>query len=705
MIAKIDYSHTYITGAQVNGQVFISLFDAVTGQPTNGNNVVISFDQNLNGTVYHGTATIAGQSAAIYTGLISDADPAHPYFTQFQVTNIGVVPNPSPPVNICDLQIDFINVDNAESAPGAADAQITVNARSGYGPIRYSLDNINFQTSPAFAGLTGGVKTVYATDAIGCTANSTITILITSNLLTGDPSVSLTGGNVSRWNAAFNPIVFTYQRKDFEVIAVTLDTLSGNAAVSVNCDTSVIAAAIAAYNQAIANAAALNIVLTNNNAIYVYLNTGTYNGIYQVMSVTDSGALIVNTPYVSMATGFININLLRPYYQVRTQITYGDPLSGKQNNITSTNRPDNTGLIKADISNFLQSLLRAKDDSDFTQINYRDSNLSASYQIAYAEYWDGKLTGTQTLTYIPIADPYYVLYAAKQLGDNYGGNLAAFVPFHSVTDSSQLAKWITDFAEPAYSKGYPFDIGFIYGDDLAGLQLYCELTPLDINRNPIAGGPQTSYLLNDDGSWLLNQDGSKFIIANQTTVNTPIPAQLGLNRLLVNAAFDAGVYYFALTLWYNDGAGTAHSVTQTQTIRIDDAVDEQSVYLRWIGLSGSWNYYRFVYNQEISLDVQNAVIIKNYVADWANQDSIEEVIGKSAGQKMKVMAEDLPVADVKGLQAIKYSPKVQMLVNKNPVKWQTVVLNTATFSEYETLNGQAPFSVTFNMPSINIQTQ
>lgn len=142
-----------------------------------------------------------------------------------------------------------------------------------------------------------------------------------------------------------------------------------------------------------------------------------------------------------------------------------------------------------------------------------------------------------------------------------------------------------------------------------------------------------------------------------------------------------------------------------QVIRIDKNYDDNSVYLRWIGLSGAWNYFRFVYNQEITLDVQNATIIKNYVTDWANQQGIEEVISKTAGQKMKVMAEDLSVNDIKGLQSIKYSPKVQMLVNKNPVKWQTVVLNTATFSEYETINGTAPFSVTFNLPSINIQTQ
>ncbi len=703
IIAKIDYSHTYVTGTQTNGQVYISLFDAATGQPTNGNDVVISYTQNINGVIENGTITIPGQTSPIYTGLLGDTSTG--YYTNFSITNVGTVPNPAPPVNQCDLTINFINADDLESAPGAADAQITVNATSSYGPIMYSLDNVNFQASPTFTGLTGGVTTVYVTDANGCIASSTIIILITSNLLISDPSVSLTGGNISRWNAAFNPVVFTYQRKDFEVTAINLDTLSGNAAVSVGCDTTAIAAAIAANNQATANATLLNVVLTNINPVNVYINAGNYNGVFQVNSVSGTGQLILNTPYMSTATGYININLLRPYYQVRTQITYQDPISGQQNAIISTNRPDNTGLVKADISSFLQSLLRAMDSSNFTQINYRDSNLSASYQIAYTEYWDGKLTGSQTLTYIPIGNPYYVLYAAKQLGDKYGGNLAAYVPFLSVTDSGQLAQWVTDFAEPAYSNGYPFDIGFIYSDALIGLNLYCELTLLDINRNPLSGGQQTSYLLNDDGSWLLNQDGSKLIIANQTAVSTPIPGQLGLNRLLVNASFDPDVYYFTLALMYNDSSGVAHTVTQTQTVRIDDAVDEQSVYLRWIGLTGCWNYYRFVYNQEVSLDVQNAVIIKNYVSDWQNQDGIEEVIGKSAGQKIKVMAEDLSVADIKGLQSIKYSPKVQMLVNKNPVKWQTIVLNTATFSEYETLNGQAPFSVTFNLPSINIQTQ
>lgn len=704
LIAKIDYSHTYTTGTQVNGQVYIALFDADTGEPANGNYATVSYTQNINGAVTNSQVTIPGQSIAIYTGLIRDTNPFNLFFSSFTITGIHAPSGPPPPVNACDLLIKYISVDRQESAPGATDAQITVNATSSYGPVQYSLDNTAFQTSSTFTGLGSGVKTVYVKDANGCTLESTVTVGVQNNILVSTPAITLPGGNMSRWNAAFNPVVFAYQRKDFEVTGAIADTATGNAIISVNCDTTIIKSVLDANKAAADNAIKLNVILTGNNPVYVYIDTDSYKGTYEVTGVPQTGKLLIKTPFISTAAGFININLLRPYYQVRTQITYTDAITGQQANITSTNRPGNTGLIKADLSNFLQSLLRAKDGSDFAAVNYRDTGLSASYQIAYAEYWDGKLTANQSLTYSQVPETFYVLYAAKQLGERYGGNLAAYVPFSTVPDDSQRAKWITDFAEPACSNGYPFDIGFIYSEGLLGRQLYCELTPLDVNRHPLPGGTQNSYLLNEDGSWLSNQDSSKLTIAGQNSASFDVPAQLGLNRLRINTNFAPEVYFFNITLKYDDGE-TTHAVTQTQTIRIDDAVDDQSVYLRWIGLSGSWNYYRFVYNQEILLNVQNAVIIKNYVSDWEQQDGIEQVVSKSAGQKMKVMAEDLSVADIKGLQSIKYSPKVQMLASKNPVKWQTIVINTATYNEYETRNGQAPFSITFNLPSINIQAQ
>lgn len=708
ILAQIKIIDTYTTPGtdpvhpEISGVVVITLTDAVTGNPVNGNNIIISYNQTIEGVTTAKTVTIAGQAQVIYLGLISSVTAG--IHNSWAVTGQSDAPDPAPPVNQCDLKFNYISVTKPESSAGAADAQITVNATSSYLPVMYSLDNVNFQTGNTFRGLHGGVYIIYCTDAntLGCAVSSSVTVPITQNLLVSDPSIT-TGSNTSRWNAAFNPVIFTYQRKDFEVTSVIIDTATGNARVKVNADMSAIQTAITANQNAITTAAANGVTLLSFQNVYVYLNAGSYNGIYQVFSA-DEGSIVINSPHNGNAVGFININLLRPYYQVNTLITYVDPLTNVINTITSVNRPNNQGVVKADISNFLQSLLRIKDDNDYTQINYRDANLSASYTIKYQEQYDDfqKPGNSIQSPLISVETPYYVTYTARQIQTKNGGNMSDYVPFLSPTIP---AKWITDFTEPAFTNGYPFDMSFIYSEALAGQQLYYKIILQDINRSPLPGGNETSYLLNDDGSWLLNQDSSKLIIAAQNLVTTPITAQTGLNRININLNLSLNVYYFTIALYYNDVNGNAVQITQTQSIRVDHAPDINGVYMRWIGLTGSWNYYRFNYNQEISLDVQNATIIKNFVQDWEAQDGVEEVISKDAGQKMKLIAEDLSVSDIKGLQSIKYSPKVQMMTSANPVQWQTVVLNTATFTEYETINGQAPFSITFNMPSINIQTQ
>ncbi|MES2807040.1 MAG: hypothetical protein V4619_00345 [Bacteroidota bacterium] len=681
IIANIIEGKAPGSPTQYYANVYIELRDQATNQLVNGNNVVVDYIIIYNGITTSHQAIVSGQKLLLEQNALLkewDVDGNLINLKTYVTTAVGQPPAPAPPVNNCDVAINVIKVDRAESSPGAADAQISVSAFSSYLPLQYSLDNVNFQTSNIFTGLTGGLKTVYVYDAnpLGCVDTGQVEISTLTNLLIDEPSVPI-GSNVSRWNAAFNPVVFTYKREDFNVLNANMNSVDGKLKIFVNTDTGKV-----------------------EKGDLVYLNAGPYKNTYKVFA-SGPNYLIIDTQYTSTAVGFININKLRPYYRVITEISYTD-VYGQDKTIQSSNRPDRTGMVKADISNFLQSLVLVKDDSDFTAANFRDNNLSACYRIKYAQQWDSP-DGASTITtnWISITNPYYIVYAAKQLGQRHGGNLAEYVPF---TNAQPQAKWLTDFAEPVYSNNYPFDIGFIYSDDILGLDIYLELTLLDINRNPLAGGAQTSALLNEDSSWLVNQDAGKLVISRPTTTAEPLLKQLGLNRLLVDNDFPAEAYYFTIALKYNQGS-TPKQITQTQTVRIDKEADDRSVYLRWIGLTGSWNYYRFVYNQEVSLDVQNAVIIKNHVGDWEKQDGIEEVISKTAGQKIKVMAQDLSVADIKGLQSIKYSPKVQMLTGNAPAKWQTVVINTATFSEYETLNGQAPFSVTFNLPSINIQTQ
>jgi hypothetical protein len=688
-----------MNGYRLYVDVVIELRDE-NGILTNGNYDTVSYEQLFNGnSAGVQQVQFAGTSTTILYQVLKE-EYSYDNSSYYDVRIVGdVIPKNgtySPPT-YCDAKISTVIIDRKESNAGSKDGQITIQGTSSAGSLEYSIDGINWQANSTFTGLSGGGYVAYLRDARSCPASLTFTVDTMSNLLVADPATALPGGNVSRWSAAFNPIVFTYQRRDFEVTGITAQPYTNNTIVSVNAAVS---------------------VTSNNNTVsvkvedMVYLKTSAYDGVYRVISVdVYDNTLMLDVPFKEgSSTGFININKLRPYYQVNTKIEYQDKITGQVKTITCTHRPNQSGVTKADISSFLQSLLRAKDDSTFTQTNYRDDNLSACYSVSYAEVWQDVATGKDTVhPYISAGNPYYVMFAARQLGDANGGNMAAYVPFKTVDGPSRRARWVTDFAEPAYSSGYPFDIGFIYGEDLAGLDLYCETTALDINRQPVKGGVESTYLLNEDKSFLLNTDGSKLTIMRQPVTSEPttqgLAKQIGLNRLRINSNFSSQVRYFNISLKYADGDGTIHTVTQTQTIQVDDAGDEQSVYLRWIGLSGSWNYYRFVYNQEVTLDVQNAVIVKNHILDWANQDAMEDVISKSAGVKMKVMAEDLSVADIKGLQSIKYSPKVQMLVNKNPVKWQTVVLNTATFAEYETRNGQAPFSITFNLPALNVQTQ
>ena len=78
----------------------------------------------------------------------------------FNITN--------PPI----LLIDTIVVKNVKCY-GAADGSLTVLARGGAKPLKYSLDSSNFQASKEFTGLDTGTYVVYVVDANNCSVKDT----------------------------------------------------------------------------------------------------------------------------------------------------------------------------------------------------------------------------------------------------------------------------------------------------------------------------------------------------------------------------------------------------------------------------------------------------------------------------------------------------------------------------------------------------
>lgn len=654
-------------------QVYILVKDDL-GNPIDGDNVIVYY-KYLQGDDIGPieSVTIPGQSVLIYEGIVQHN--GGPY-KSYVLTGSSAPGLPSPPL-IPDLAIQSIEIIKKANSAGA-NGIVKINATSSYGPLTYYIDDI--EVNPLFSGISAGLHTAKVVDANLNEVEREFSVPQADSILLSDPSLTA-AGKVSRWNAAFNPVVFRYQRKDFDVTGITQDETTLKPKIVIDTDLTGVVVGDFVY---------LDAGVTNGES--------TYKGAYKVLVIVSTNTVVIDTAYVAPDTigGFANINALRPYYKVITRIKYVNPVTGLFETIDSTNRPGLDGITKANINNFLQSLLKLADISDYTQINYRDTGLGASYQISYAETWDGN-----TPEFSDISNPFYAVYAAKQLGEFGGGNLYKFV---TQPGGTVLAKWLTDFIEPSYTTGYAFDLGFIYSEQIAGRQLYYKYQPLDINRQPVGGGAVTTFLLNEDASFILNQDGTKLVIARQTLVNTPIVEHVGVNRLLIDQDFGAIACYVSVQLFYDDDE-TPVPVTEELIVRIDRACAINPVYLRWIGLSGSWNYFRFNYNQTKTLDVQNAVIIKNFVNDWQNDEGIDEVVSKDASEKLQVFADALDKNDINGLQSIKYSPKVQILVNKNPVKWQTVVVNTSTFAEYDTQNGQSEFNLTFNMPSKNIQTQ
>jgi len=818
LYALITQIVTSISGTQTSGNVSISIYDALTNLPTNGNNCQVSYTQNIDGAVTTSTVIIPGLSYPIYSGVLNDTSEGTPFFTKFQINSL--VPGNGTTNDPAADDLTIVNViTTPESAIGASDGTVTINATSSFPAIQYSLDNVTWQSGNVFTGQHSGNGIAYVEDTNSGTAQKPYTVNLLGSLLTQDPTVDLGNGNLSRWNAAFNNVWFKFQRKDFEITSITQNT-DGNILVNINADVS----QTTARTSYVSTVPSVGTVTSSGD--FVYINTAKYVGTYEVLQ-TNAASLVLNCVWTANdTTGFININSLRPYYNIQTVITYLNPITSQFQTITATNYPLSDGSCQNDISSFLKALLQAKDYSGYYLTNYRDSQLSASYTIQYAEVWNGN-----TPTWINISRPYYVLFAARQLQQIGGGNMQQFVPFPL---GFQPALWVTDFQMPVYNYNFPFDIGFIYSEYMVNLNPYYRITLLDINQNELASQTiDDSYLINTDGSFILNQDGSKFIIAGQNLVDVPIVQQVGLNRLLINFVPPSDCYYFNVQLLYKqsttvfnyslteqltpyfiDGniqikingidvkdvysaetgsiivpVGSTYSIeaysqstssasnpkirltvvkvsttifdsqivqtntasiiksgivqlgdvytitcvtlsttssvtpidiadtnpvsntefplTVSQTIRIDQNTTDRQVYLRWIGLTGCWNYYTFVYNQVKTLEVTNEVSIKNYITNWATTDTIGDVISKNANMKMQVFAENISVEDIEGLQAIKYSPKVQIYIGPivSGQQWQTVDTGTGTYTESETYIDQYSFSLTFTLPMINIQFQ
>jgi gliding motility-associated-like protein len=81
---------------------------------------------------------------------------------------ITVYPVPVNIINPPPIQIDSISITDVTGCFGDSNGSLYVSASGGWNNIEYSLDGVQYQTENLFSNITGGSKTLYIRDSLGC---------------------------------------------------------------------------------------------------------------------------------------------------------------------------------------------------------------------------------------------------------------------------------------------------------------------------------------------------------------------------------------------------------------------------------------------------------------------------------------------------------------------------------------------------------
>lgn len=216
-------------------------------------------------------------------------------------------------------------------------------------------------------------------------------------------------GEISRWNAVGNPIIYKMQRKDFTFASITnsggfvrlvLDSSFGNVASSFVVD----------------------------DVVYFQTDAGGYatSGNVTASSYSAPNTLVtLDTAYISSSTGFINNDDLRSLYRVDVEVydTNDTMLSDSAFNYS----PNSSGLITIDIKTILKSHLSPDNDADLTGSDevFTDSNVFIGFYIKYREVWTESAESQTNDS----DNQFYCALGSMQIPSTYGGNLYEYLIF------------------------------------------------------------------------------------------------------------------------------------------------------------------------------------------------------------------------------------------------------------------------------------
>ncbi len=266
--------------------------------------------------------------------------------------------------------------------------------------------------------------------------------------VTQRPSATV-GGEVSKWNAAGNPVLYKMTRKDFAIASI--NNSGGFAQIVISGDVS----------------ASFDIGDT------VYFQTD--GGVYMVQGTVTASAysapntlVTLTTAYISSSTGYANNETLRANYAVDVEV-YNSA------NVLLTAEPfryspTSKGLLTIDIASILIKNLSPEFAGDLTGTTkiFDDTNVYVKFYIKYREIWTGSAESQTNDS----SNQFFAILGAMQIPAPNGGNAGAYV---TVLDGNPAAEFLTKMDVVKLWRGYPSLVSIVIGDLTVG-SIYAKST-------------------------------------------------------------------------------------------------------------------------------------------------------------------------------------------------------------------------------------
>ena len=273
-----------------------------------------------------------------------------------------------------------------------------------------------------------------------------------------DRATSTDGLNVSTWNSVHHPIKFGLQRQDYLASAYMMTSTTLKAYLSVTAST----------------------IFNIDDTFYFETANATGQATVTYLSGTEVRATVTTSTGILPATytpTIFNLNKRLNYF-VKVEV-YGVNDSSDYYLIgTSIVKPNGSGRVDVDVSSFLKSIVGYKNTFLYDQVNKMDSSLGGRYNISISENWTGY---TGAFSGVSKTFLRYFVNSAKQIQDTFGSNMGVYVPFLTYNDGDAPAKFLTEFEKPTYFVGYPFDLAFIYSENIYGFEVKKFESTQDIN--------------------------------------------------------------------------------------------------------------------------------------------------------------------------------------------------------------------------------